>query len=59
MVRVTPWVRGAAVVAFLLLLAGAGSGAAAMEIADQAPASGGLLDSLPKFPGVMTIGRPD
>jgi flagellar biosynthetic protein FliP len=58
MVRVTPCVRGAAAVAFLLLLLGAGSGAAGMEIADPAPTPGGLLDQLPRIPGVNPNGTP-
>jgi len=58
MARVTPWVRGAVAVAFLVLLLGAGSTAAGMEVAEPSPAPGGLLDSLPRIPGVNSNGTP-
>jgi flagellar biosynthesis protein FliP len=56
MSRVTPYVRGAVVVALLALLLGAGSRAAGMEVSDPGPA--GLLDQVPKIPGINPNGTP-
>jgi len=53
---VTPYLRGAAAVALFALILGAGGTASGMEVSDPGPA--GLLDQVPKIPGINPNGTP-